>query len=102
MHRLDAARAFRLALEKGPAGARFHAVAEEGIPTRRIAEVIGRKLGLPVVSKSKEETAEHFGWMGHFFSLDIAATSLQTQEQLGWTFNGPGLLEDMEANYFDK
>lgn len=102
VHRLDAARAFRLALEKGTAGARYHAIAEDGIPTRQIAETIGQELGLPVVSQSKEEAGAHFGFMSHFFSLDIAATSLQTQEQLGWTYNGLGLLEDMKANYFGK
>lgn len=67
VHRLDAARLYRLALEKSFVGARYHGVADEGIPTRKIAEVIGRQLNVPAVSKSREEAADHFGWIGHFF-----------------------------------
>jgi nucleoside-diphosphate-sugar epimerase len=84
VHRLDAAQLFRLALEKGSAGVRYHGVADEGVPVREIAEVIGRRLKLPVVSKSAEETAEHFGFLGHFLSVDIPASSALTQELLGW------------------
>jgi nucleoside-diphosphate-sugar epimerase len=70
VHRLDAARLYRLVLEKGSAGARYHGVADEGVPTRHIAEVIGRRLNLPVVTKSREEAGSHFGWIGHFFAMD--------------------------------
>src|SRR5208337_965137 len=84
VHRLDAANLFRLALEKGSAGARYHGIAEEGVPTRDIAEVIGRRLNLPVVSKSPDEAAQHFGFLGLFFALDCAASSAKTQDRLGW------------------
>jgi nucleoside-diphosphate-sugar epimerase len=83
VHRLDAARLYRLALERGTAGARYHGVADEGVPTREIAEVIGRQLNVPVVSKTREEAADHFGWIAHFFGMDSPASSAQTQELLG-------------------
>lgn len=103
VHRLDAAKLYRLALEQGVAGARYHAVAEEGVPTRRIAEVIGRRLGLPVVSKPLEEAPDHFGFLGHFFGLDIPASSAKTHERLGWTPTGPGLIEDVDREaYFPR
>jgi len=102
VHRLDAANLFRLALEKGPAGAKFHGVGDEGVPTRDIAEVIGRRLGLPVVSKPLEEAADHFGWLGRFFALDVRATGTRTQEQLGWRPRQAGLIEDLErGRYFE-
>ena len=84
VHRLDAARLYRLALEQGSAGARYHAVAEEGVSLREIAESIGRGLKVPVVAKSPEEAAAHFGWLGLFVGLDCPASSALTQERLGW------------------
>jgi nucleoside-diphosphate-sugar epimerase len=102
VHRFDAAHLFRLALEKGPAGARFHGVADEGVPTRDIADVIGRHLSVPVVSKSLEQAASHFGWLGRFFASDVPASSRRTQELLGWQPKQPGLLSDIErAHYFE-
>jgi nucleoside-diphosphate-sugar epimerase len=102
VHRLDAARLYRLVLEKGSAGARYHAVAEEGVPVRDIAEVIGRGMKVPVVRKSPEEAAEHFGWLGAFVGLDLAASGAKTQAQLGWHPTGPGLIADLEQmNYLE-
>ena len=102
VHRLDAARLYRLVLEKGCAGARYHAVADEGVPFREIAEVIGRRLNIPVVSKSPEEAAEHFGWFAHFAGLDCPASSAQTQEQLGWRATRPALIADIDRpSYFE-
>ena len=102
VHRLDAAHLYRLALEKGTAGATFHGVADEGVPTREIAEVIGRRLNVPVVSKSPEEAADHFTWLARFFALDTPASSARTQERLGWTPRQPGLLADLEqGRYFE-
>jgi nucleoside-diphosphate-sugar epimerase len=102
VHRLDAAHLYRLILEKGSGGARYHGVADEGVPTREIAEVIGRRLNVPVVSKSEEEAAEHFGWIGHFFALDGPASSSQTRQQLGWRPTQPGLIPDLEEQYFEQ
>ena len=96
VHRLDAARLYRLALEKGSAGARYNAVAEEGVPLREIAEAIGRGLKLPVVAKSLEEAAEHFGWLGLFAGMDAPASSALTQERLGWRPTGVGLIADLD------
>jgi len=102
VHRLDAAHLFRLALEKGSAGVRYHGVADEGVPVREIAEVIGRRLNLPFVSKSTEEAAEHFGFLGHFLSVDIPASSALTQKWLGWSPTRPGLIPDLDhARYFE-
>ncbi len=95
-HVSDVARLYRLALEKQEAGSRYHAVAEEGIPARDIAEVIGRGLKVPVVSFSPEEAAAHFGWLSMFVGLDLPASSVQTQERLGWHPTGPGLIADLE------
>jgi nucleoside-diphosphate-sugar epimerase len=102
VHRLDAAHLYRLALEKAPAGSAFHAIADEGIPTRQIAEVIGRHLELPVVSIAPEDAAEHFGWMGMFFGVDAPASSALTQERLGWRPTHPGLIEDLEQGHYFK
>jgi nucleoside-diphosphate-sugar epimerase len=102
VHRLDAARLYRLALERGSAGARYHGVADEGVPAREIAAVIGRRLHVPVVSKSREEAAEHFGWIGQFFAMDGPASSAQTRTRLGWQPTQPGLLADLDANYFEQ
>jgi nucleoside-diphosphate-sugar epimerase len=95
-HRLDAARLYRLALEKGHAGARYHAVAEEGVPARQIAEAIGRGLKVPVVSLKPEEAVGHFGWLAMFAGLDITGSSAKTRKQLGWEPGGPGLIADLE------
>jgi len=100
VHRLDAAHLFRLALEKGPAGARFHGVADEGVPTRDIADAIGRRLSVPVVSKSLNQAADHFSWLGRFFALDVPASSTRTQEELGWRPCQPGLLCDIERGHY--
>jgi nucleoside-diphosphate-sugar epimerase len=82
VHRLDAAHLFRLALEQAPAGAVLHAVADEGVPIRAIAEVIGRHLNLPVVSVPAEDAGEHFSWLGAFLALDAPASSALTRELL--------------------
>jgi nucleoside-diphosphate-sugar epimerase len=102
VHRLDAAHLYRLVLEKGTAGASYHGVADEGIPTREIAEVIGRHLNVRVVSKAREEAADHFGWIALFFGIDAPASSAQTQERLGWRPVQPGLIADLNAaHYFE-
>ncbi len=100
VHRLDAARLYRLALENSSAGARYHGVADEGIPTREIAEIIGRHLNVPVVSKSREEAADHFGWIGLFFGIDGPASSDLTQERLGWRPVQPGIIADLNAGHY--
>jgi nucleoside-diphosphate-sugar epimerase len=101
-HVLDVARLYRLALEKRESGARYHAVAEEGIPARAIAEVIGRGLNVPVTSLSPEQAPAHFGWLAAFTALDMPASSAQTQARLGWRPTGPGLIADLEQmRYFD-
>jgi nucleoside-diphosphate-sugar epimerase len=101
VHVLDAARLYRLALEKQEAGARYHAVAEEGLSVREIAEAIGRGLNVPVVSRSAEEVAAHFGWLGMFAGRDLIASSHSTVRLLGWRPSGPGLIADLNrANYF--
>src|SRR5271169_3225877 len=84
VHRLDAAHLYRLVLEKSSVGARYHGVADEGIPVRDIAGIIGRRLNLPVFSKSQDEMADHFGWIAQFFGIDCPASSAQTQELMGW------------------
>jgi nucleoside-diphosphate-sugar epimerase len=103
VHLLDAAHLYRLVLEKGAAGARYHAVAEEGVRLRDIAEVIGRHLNVPVVSKSPEEAISHFGWLGPYAAFDAPASSKWTQQQLGWKPKQPaGLIADLDAaQYFD-
>jgi nucleoside-diphosphate-sugar epimerase len=100
VHVTDAARLYRLALEKGSAGARYHAIAEEGVPARDVAEAIGRGLNVPVVSISPEEASAHFGWLARFLTWDLAASSTQTREKLGWTPTGPSLLTDLENMRF--
>ena len=100
VHRSDAGRLVALGLEKAPAGARLHAVAEEGIPVRDIAEAIGRSLGLPVTSIAPDDVQDHFGWIGTFFSMDLAATSTVTRQLLGWTPTGPTLIEDLDAGAY--
>ena len=94
-HVTDVARLYRLALDQHEAGARWNAVAEEGVPVRDIAEVIGAGLGLPVSSLSTSEAAEHFGWLGPFAGIDMPASSAFTRNRLGWEPKGPGLIEDL-------
>jgi nucleoside-diphosphate-sugar epimerase len=102
VHRLDAARVYRLALEKGSAGSKFHAVAEEGVPVKSIAEVIGRHLNVPVVSKSFEEAQVHFGFLALPLSGDNPTSSKQTQEQLGWHSSEVELIPDIEQGHYFK
>jgi nucleoside-diphosphate-sugar epimerase len=103
VHRLDAAHLFRLALEKGSAGARYHGVADEGVPFRDIAGVIGRRLNVPVVSKTGEEATNHFAWFTHFAALDNPASSQRTRELLGWQPKQPALIPDLDrARYFEN
>ena len=102
VHRLDAAHLFRLAVESAAPGARLHGVAEEGIPVREIAEVIGRHLDLPVVSVPREEAIDHFGFLGAFFARDITASSAKTRAGIGWEAVQPGLIADLdEGHYFE-
>ncbi|ABX14977.1 SDR family oxidoreductase [Burkholderia multivorans] len=95
-HISDVARLYRLALEKNEAGAKYHAVAEEGIPMRDIAEAIGRALKVPVASLSAEEAPAHFGWLAAFAGHDLVASSEKTRKVLGWNPTGPGLIADLE------
>ncbi len=96
-HVSDVARLYRLALEQHRTGARWHAVAEEGVSVRQIAEALGEGLGVPVKSLSAGEATEHFGWLGPFAGIDMPASSAWTREQLGWKPKGPGLMEDLRA-----
>jgi len=100
VHRPDAARLVRIGLEQAPAGTRLHAVAEEGVPTKVIAEAIGRGLGLPVTSVAPEDAVEHFGFIGAFFAMDLSATSERTRARFGWEPTGPTLVEDIEAGAY--
>jgi nucleoside-diphosphate-sugar epimerase len=95
-HVSDAARLYRLALEKGDRGAKYHAVGEEGVPMRDIAEVIGRGLEVPVKSLSPQEAQAHFGWLAMFAASDLQASSAKTRKELGWNPTGPGLIADLE------
>lgn len=101
-HRLDAARLYRLGLENAPAGTRLHAVGDEGVSSRQIAEVIGRHLNLPVVSVPVAEAEQRFGWLGAFFRLDIPASSALTQQRFDWHPAQPGLLADLDAGHYFK
>jgi nucleoside-diphosphate-sugar epimerase len=101
VHRYDAARVYRLALERGVEGGPFHAIAEEGIPFKQIAEIIGRRLNIPVESRSSEEAVGHFGWLARFAGLDCPASSERTRTLLGWKAEQPGLLADLDQpGYF--
>ena len=95
-HVLDVARLYRLALERDEPGARYHAVAEAGIPVRDIARAVGAGLGVPVTSLRADEAMEHFGWLGAFAAMDLLASSAWTREALGWRPTGPGLMEDLQ------
>jgi len=102
VHRLDAARLFRLAIEDGSAGVRYHGVGDEGVPFREIAGAIGRHLNVPVVSKSPAEAAEHFAWLARFAALDVPASSARTQALLEWRPTQLGLLDDVDrGKYFE-
>ncbi len=100
VHRLDAAHLFRLALEQAPAGSTLHAVADEGVPIRAVAEVIGRHLDLSVVSISPEDAGAHFGWLGAFIGADSPASSTLTRELLGWHPTHPGLIDDLDKGHY--
>jgi nucleoside-diphosphate-sugar epimerase len=100
VHRLDAARLFRMALESAPAGTRLHGVADQGVPVREIAEVIGRHLNLPVTDIPAEAAVDHFGWLGGVFALDVPASSAKTQQLLGWQPVESDLLSDLDAGHY--
>ena len=100
VHRFDAARLFRLALEAAPAGARLHAIGDGGVPVRDIAGVIGRQLALPVTAVAPEQAFDHFGWLGAFFSLDIPASGTWTRRQFGWQPTHVTLIEDLEQGHY--
>ncbi|BBY26862.1 SDR family oxidoreductase [Mycolicibacterium sediminis] len=100
VHVADAARMVVLGLEKAPAGTRLHAVAEEGVPSRVIAEAIGRAFDLPVAAIPADRVGEHFGWIGGFFAMDMAASNAATRELLGWTPTGPTLIEDIDGGAY--
>jgi len=103
VHRLDAARLIRLALEKAPAGAVLHAVGDEGVPLRQIAEVLGRHLNVPTASVPASDAAAHFRWLARFLVMDSPASSAMTRALLGWESTHPGLIEDLEAgHYFER
>jgi nucleoside-diphosphate-sugar epimerase len=102
VHRFDAARLFRLGLEGAPAGARLHAIGDEGVPFREITDVIGRQLGLPVRSVSADEAAGHFGLFAMFASLDAPGTSALTRRRFGWAPVQPGLIADLDEGHYFK
>jgi nucleoside-diphosphate-sugar epimerase len=102
VHRLDAARLYRLAIENGSAGLRYHGIGDEGVPFREIAGAIGRHLDVPIVSKDPQDAPEHFGWLAPFAALDVPASSARTEALLGWRPAQPGLLDDLErGDYFE-
>jgi nucleoside-diphosphate-sugar epimerase len=100
VHRLDAAHLFGLALENAAAGSTLHAVADEGVTIRDIAEVIGRHLDVPVVSVSPDDAAAHFTWLAGFLAADSPASSARTRASLGWQPTRPGLIDDLEAGHY--
>jgi nucleoside-diphosphate-sugar epimerase len=100
VHQLDAAHLFRLAVEIAPAGSVLHGIAEEGVPGRAIADVIGQSLDLPVVSIAAEDAVEHFGWLGPFLAVDVRASSALTRTLMGWQPTHPGLIQDLEQGHY--
>jgi nucleoside-diphosphate-sugar epimerase len=102
VQRDDAARLVRLALESPDTAGVVHAVGEEGVPARKIAEAIAARTGIPVVSIAPEQTMEHFGWMGRFFGQDLPATSVLTQQRYGWSPTAPSLIDDIAAGGYDE
>jgi nucleoside-diphosphate-sugar epimerase len=102
VHRLDAARVYRLAIEHGAGGVRYHAIAEEGVPLKDIAAVIGRRLNVPVIAKAREDAADHFGWFALFAEIDAPTSSERTRALLGWEPEQPGLIADIDRpSYFE-
>lgn len=102
VHRLDAATLVRMAVDDAPAGTVLHATAEEGVPTRDIAEAIGRGLGLPTGSIPADRASDHFGWIGRFFGMDAPTSSLATQQLFDWQPEHPGLIADLDAGHYFK
>jgi nucleoside-diphosphate-sugar epimerase len=100
VHRLDTARLFRLGLERAPAGSTLHAVADEGVPIRDIAAVIGRHLEVPVVAVPAADAGEHFTWLAHFLAADSPASSALTRELLDWQPAQPGLIDDLDQGHY--
>lgn len=100
VHRADAARLARLAAESAPAGSVLHAVGDEGVALRAIAEVMGRHLGLPATSVPPDQAAQHFAPLGHFVALDSPASAAATRELLDWQPTGPSLLDDLEQDHY--
>jgi nucleoside-diphosphate-sugar epimerase len=100
VHQLDAAHLFRLAVESAPAGSVLHGIAEEGVPGRAIADVIGQSLDLPVVSIAAEDAVEHFGWLGPFLAIDVRASSALTRKRMGWQPTHPGLIQDLQQGHY--
>jgi nucleoside-diphosphate-sugar epimerase len=100
VHRLDSARLIALALESAPAGSTLHAVADEGVPIREVAEVIGRHLDVPVASIAPEQAGEHFTWLAGFIGLDSPASSALTRDLLGWQPTQPGLIDDLDQGHY--
>jgi nucleoside-diphosphate-sugar epimerase len=100
VHRLDAARLYRLALEEAPAGTTLHAIAEQGVPLRDIAAVIGRQLGVPTVSVAPEDASEHFGWIAHFAGRDIPASSALTRQRLDWQPSQLELIPELDQGHY--
>ena len=100
VHRLDSARLFRLAVERAPAGSTLHAVADEGVPIREVAEVIGRHLNVPTASLAPEEAPEHFTWLAGFIGADAPASSALTRALLDWQPTQSGLLDDLDEDHY--
>ncbi len=100
VHRSDAARLARLAVEGAPGGSVLHAVADEGVPIRQVAEVMSRHLGVPTQSVALGDAPEHFAHLGRFIAMDISATATLTRELLGWTPTGPSLLDDLDEDHY--
>lgn len=100
VHRSDAARLVRLAVESAPAGSVLHAVADEGVPFRQIAETMGRHLGVPTASLTSDAAIDHFGLLGHFVGVDSPATAAITRDLLGWAPTGPSLLDDLDEDHY--